>query len=159
METIAKIIYLFFIWLDRKIGKYESFDYETAPYCGHSYDGHNGYFTKSHFHESDGGGETKGWFHRYILGVWYSNVDGKEYGFHVPFRIWLRYAYYEIKRVLKYSAVKIQYPYGKRTLYIHRIHFRSFLSSRKGYYPKQVGTLHIIRLYGWVPCSHNTILL
>jgi hypothetical protein len=159
MKTIAKLIYLFFIWLDRKTGNYEGYSGETAPYCGHAYDGHKGYFTQSHFHESDGGGETKGCFDRYILGVWYSNVDGQEYGFSFPLYNWLRFAYYQIKAFFKYSCVKIEYPHGKRTLYVNLIHFTPYRYYRRGGFPKRVSTLHIFRLKGFVPVSHSTLSL
>jgi hypothetical protein len=155
MRHIAKIIYLFFIWLDKATGCYERYSYETAPYCGHAHDGHNGAFTRSHFHESDGGGETHGWVDRWILGVRYSNVDGNEYWFHIPLRNWVRWFYWEVRKSLKYSCMKIDYPYGKRTLYVNLVHFQP----RRGY-SKRVSTLHIFRLYrGVIPCSHSTIVL
>lgn len=49
---LAQIIYKFASWLDRK--HIEKYDYETAPYCGHHYSGHNGKFTSSKYHEGDG---------------------------------------------------------------------------------------------------------
>lgn len=160
MSTIAKVLYLFFIWLDKVTGNYESYSYETAPYCGHAHDGHDGFFTRSHFHESDGGGETHGWFHRYILGVWFSNVDGYEYGFHVPVYLWFRWFYFETKHWLKNLVFKIDYPLGKRTLYINVKHFRSRRERRLGYsLQKKLSTLHIIRLRGFVPVSHSTIII
>lgn len=156
MKTFAKLIYRLFIWLDRITGNYESYAYETAPYCGHAHDGHEGYFTKSHFHESDGGGETKGWFHGYVLGVWYSNVDGQDYGFHFPLYVWCHWFYYECKHWIKNLIFKIDYPHQKRTLYISVKHFRSRRDRRVGY---GISTLHIIRLRGWLPVSHSTIII
>lgn len=159
MKTIitflAKRVYLFFFWLDRVTGHYESYSYETAPYCGHAYHGHKGYFTASHFHESDGGGATHGWFHRYILGAWYSNVDGDEYGFSVPLYRWCRWFYYELKRYRAFFVVKLEYPHGKRTLYIRTVKFRP---STYKYTPNPDLTLHVIRLNRWFfPVSHSTI--
>lgn len=123
INFLAKSIYLFLVWLDRKIGKYEGFRGETAPYCGHGYNGHTGYFTQSSFHEGDGGGESKGWF------------------------------YYESKRWFQLLSVKIEYPQGKRTLYIRVVHFRPRLRR----YIAGGMTLHVIRLRGIIPVSHNPI--
>lgn len=157
IEFIARVIYTFLVWLDKRTGQYDRFDYETAPYCGHHHCGHTGYFTESHFHESDGGGETRGWFHRYILGVWYSNVDGNEYGFSVPVYCWLHWAYYRTKYWFKMLCIKIEYPQGKRTLFIRVVHFGSYrMYGRRGY-PNKVFTLHVIRLRGFIPVSHSTI--
>jgi hypothetical protein len=156
ISFLAKAIYRFFIMLDKKLGCYERFDYETAPYCGHHHCGHDGYFTKSHFHESDGGGETHGWFHRYILGVWYSNVDGEEYGFHVPVYLWCRWFYFEVKQALKSLVIKVELVKGERTLFIKVVHFKS----QRGYmrnWPRKC-TLHIMPLrYRFIPVSHSTI--
>lgn len=159
MKTIikffAKCIYLFLVWLDQKMGNYQYYKGETAPYCGHGYDGHTGIFTHSHYHESDGGGSSKGWITRNIIGVWYSNVDGDDYGFSFPLRVWLRWFYYEVKRWFKHLVIKIDYPLGKKTLYIHTVVFRN-----RHYYTKTTSVLHIIRLkYNFFPCSHNTITL
>ncbi len=154
---IPQMIYRLLVSLDKAIGKYEGFSGETAPYCGHAYDGHDGFFTHSHFRESDGGGETKGWFHRYILGVWYSNVDGEEYGFSLPIYNWSRWFYYQAKRWFKVLCIKIEYPQGRRTLFILVGHFTSYKMYRRGGYPSKVSTLHVIRLRGVIPCSHTTI--
>lgn len=155
-EFIAKHVYLFFVWLDRRTGRYESYSYETAPYCGHAHDGHDGYFTRSHFHESDGGGETHGWFHRYILGAWYSNVDGHEYGFRVPVYLWCRWFYYDTKRRIKGMVIKIQGQPGKRTLFIK---VPTSWPRRGGYPRNQMCTLHSFRLRGVMPVSHSTIVI
>lgn len=48
----AKFIYLVAAWLDRK--NIYKFDYETAPICGHFYNGHIGKYTQSNYREGDG---------------------------------------------------------------------------------------------------------
>jgi len=53
-SRIAKNIYYFFEWLDRKLGYYERFKGETAPYCGYGYSGHTGRFTESYYDEVAG---------------------------------------------------------------------------------------------------------
>lgn len=47
-------IYNLCFYIDNKLGYIESYDYETAPYCGHHYDGHKGKLTASDYHEGDG---------------------------------------------------------------------------------------------------------
>jgi len=55
-SAIAKSIYSVLFFLDEKLFKKVSeYSYETAPYCGHHFSGHNGRFTKSSYHESMGG--------------------------------------------------------------------------------------------------------
>lgn len=56
-KRICKFIYGLFYWLDRK--NIQEYNYETAPYCGHHYNGHTGRFTSSDYHEGDGGKEVK----------------------------------------------------------------------------------------------------
>ncbi len=51
---IARSVYSFLYWVDRKFYSIEDYSYETAPYCGHHYSGHNGHFTNSRYHEGDG---------------------------------------------------------------------------------------------------------
>lgn len=60
---IAKNIYKLMYWIDTKRNKISHYSYETAPYCGHYYNGHNGWLTSSHYHEGMGGeiGQI-GWF-------------------------------------------------------------------------------------------------
>lgn len=56
--------------IDKWMGWITEFDYETAPYCGHHYNGHAGKLTSSDYHEGDGGIRTNGhWvrIHRYEL--------------------------------------------------------------------------------------------
>ena len=53
-QFLLKSIYQLFHCLDNKLGLIESYDYETAPYCGHHYNGHKGKFTASSYHEGDG---------------------------------------------------------------------------------------------------------
>ena len=47
-------IYNLCFYIDNKLGYIESYDYETAPYCGHHYDGHKGKLTASDYHEGNG---------------------------------------------------------------------------------------------------------
>lgn len=55
MKHLAKLIYNLFYWIDVKFNLIEEYDYETAPYCGHHFNGHKGKFTHSDFHEGMGG--------------------------------------------------------------------------------------------------------
>ena len=60
MKAIFKLIYSFFLWVDKVTGNYKKFSGETAPYCGHAYWGHKGFFTYSDYNEVNGVEETKG---------------------------------------------------------------------------------------------------
>jgi hypothetical protein len=92
--------------------------------------------------------------------VWYSNVDGQDYGFHFPLYLWCRWFYYECKHWLKNLVFKIDYPCGKRTLYISVKHFRTRRDRSRGYGPTyKLSTLHIIRLRVFIPVSHSTIVI
>jgi len=53
-NKILQSIYNLFYYLDNRLDYIKSYDYETAPYCGHHYDGHKGRFTASDYHEGDG---------------------------------------------------------------------------------------------------------
>jgi len=53
-NKILGSIYSLCYYADNKLGYIKSYDYETAPYCGHHYDGHKGKFTASDYHEGDG---------------------------------------------------------------------------------------------------------
>ena len=41
--------------IDKKRGKLDHYEGETAPYCGHHYNGTDGVLYSSHYHEGDGG--------------------------------------------------------------------------------------------------------
>jgi hypothetical protein len=47
-----------------KLDTIKKYDYETAPYCGHHYNGHHGKYTISSYHEGIGYKEAVLW------GVW-----------------------------------------------------------------------------------------
>lgn len=51
-SILGKLSYSLFLWLDRKY--IETYGYETAPYCGHYYNGHTGKYTRADYHEGDG---------------------------------------------------------------------------------------------------------
>jgi hypothetical protein len=53
-NKILQLIYNLFYYIDNRLDYIKSYDYETAPYCGHHYDGHKGRFTASDYHEGDG---------------------------------------------------------------------------------------------------------
>ena len=53
-NKILQSIYNLFYYLDNRLDYIKSYDYETAPYCGHHYNGHKGKFTASGYHEGDG---------------------------------------------------------------------------------------------------------
>lgn len=42
-------------FIDKKLSKLNKYDYETAPYCGYHYNGVEGYFYNSSYHEGEGG--------------------------------------------------------------------------------------------------------
>ena len=54
-SKIAKSIYYFLLCIDIKMRNYSKYSYETAPYCGHHFDGHYGLLTSSRYHEGMGG--------------------------------------------------------------------------------------------------------
>lgn len=51
---LLRSLYNLFYYLDNRLDYIKSYDYETAPYCGHHYNGHKGRFTASDYHEGDG---------------------------------------------------------------------------------------------------------
>ena len=53
-QFLFKRMYALGYYLDAKLGYLKEYDYETAPYCGHHYNGHRGKFTASGYHEGDG---------------------------------------------------------------------------------------------------------
>jgi hypothetical protein len=53
-NKILKSIYNLAYYLDDKLGYLNTYRGESAPYCGHSYNGHNGKFTGSAYNEGDG---------------------------------------------------------------------------------------------------------
>ena len=53
-NKILQSIYNLAYYLDDKLDYIKTYDYETAPYCGHHYNGHRGKFTASGYHEGDG---------------------------------------------------------------------------------------------------------
>jgi hypothetical protein len=54
-SKFAKICYSALIFIDKKTGKHSEYSYETAPYCGHHFSGHKGFFTNSQYNEGIGG--------------------------------------------------------------------------------------------------------
>jgi hypothetical protein len=54
-NALAKFIYSLLYFIDSKLQKLSDYSYETAPYCGHHYNGHKGYFSQSSYHEGMGG--------------------------------------------------------------------------------------------------------
>jgi hypothetical protein len=54
-SKLAEAIYNFIYFLDERLDRIEDYSYETAPYCGHHFSGHRGYFTNSDYHEGMGG--------------------------------------------------------------------------------------------------------
>lgn len=81
MKHLAKLVYRFFYFLDVKFNLIEEYDYETAPYCGHHYNGHRGKFTASSYHEGDGYCEVKFGILFKIVG---SNYDGYQWEWNMP---------------------------------------------------------------------------
>ena len=54
MNKILSFIYDCFYYLDEKLGYLKTYRGESAPYCGHSYNGHSGKFTGSEYNEGEG---------------------------------------------------------------------------------------------------------
>ena len=54
MQTILRSIYNLVFYLDKKLKYVSEYRGESAPYCGHSYNGHTGKFTGSSYSEGDG---------------------------------------------------------------------------------------------------------
>ena len=54
-SNFSRAIYDFLYYLDEKMNTIEEYSYETAPYCGHHFDGHRGRYTSSDYHEGMGG--------------------------------------------------------------------------------------------------------
>lgn len=55
LQSILSFIYGIAESIDKKFGWYRDYNYETAPYCGHHYSGHDGKLTSSDYHEGEGG--------------------------------------------------------------------------------------------------------
>ena len=53
-NKILEFIYKFLFYLDSKLGNVTNYRGESAPYCGHSYSGHNGRITGSAYQGGDG---------------------------------------------------------------------------------------------------------
>lgn len=54
-SKLAESIYNLLYYIDKKLSNVNDYSYETAPYCGHHFSGHRGYFTDSSYHEGMGG--------------------------------------------------------------------------------------------------------
>ena len=54
-QTILGGLWSFLRWLDYG----DSYEYETAPYCGHHHTGFSNKYIEADYHEGDGGGRTK----------------------------------------------------------------------------------------------------
>jgi hypothetical protein len=54
MNKFLSFIYDCLYYLDEKSGYLNKYRGESAPYCGHSYNGHKGKFTGSQYNEGDG---------------------------------------------------------------------------------------------------------
>ena len=54
-HTITVRFYWLAVSIDQLLKVYETYDYETAPYCGHHFNGSKGKFSSSDYHEGMGG--------------------------------------------------------------------------------------------------------
>lgn len=63
-SRIAEALYGIFEKLDKAMGKYNTYSYETAPYCGHHRSGHEGYYTRSMYFEGEGSKWAQFFFNR-----------------------------------------------------------------------------------------------
>jgi hypothetical protein len=72
---MLRAIYNFFYRLDKKRDFNDTmhYEYETAPYCGHHYNGHKGKWTHSSYHEGDGGESLLTWF----FSIHFPNYDNQ----------------------------------------------------------------------------------
>ena len=53
--------------IDKKRGVLDHYEYETAPYCGHHYQGTNGVLYKEYYHEGEGYEEAR--FLGFVFGI------------------------------------------------------------------------------------------
>lgn len=54
-------------YIDKKRGKLDHYEYETAPYCGHHYSGANGVLYKAYYHEGEGYEQAR--FLGFVFGI------------------------------------------------------------------------------------------
>ena len=54
-------------YIDNKRGKLDHYEYETAPYCGHHYQGTNGVLYKAYYHEGEGYEQAR--FLGFVFGI------------------------------------------------------------------------------------------
>lgn len=59
VNAIAKAVIRIAVATDKRMGFYKPYDYETAPFCGHHFSGHEGRFSESSYREGDGGSSGK----------------------------------------------------------------------------------------------------
>lgn len=72
--------------IDVKFGWAKHYSYETAPFCGHHFNGHKGKLTSSQYHEGMGAAETRSLFGFSIINhsdegcfVWKKRKSSKKY--------------------------------------------------------------------------------
>jgi len=109
--------------VDSKLGKIESYDYETAPYCGHHYSGHNGWLTSGSYHEGDGGESAS------LLGFKFCSSTDNEYWWHFRYKVVrriflngefiaqhnIKFGFFrEMKYILKHYKLGFRLKYGWR---------------------------------------------
>lgn len=118
-KFIGKVLYEGFYALQEKLGWVKHYSGETAPYCGHGYWGHNGYFTQGRYDEVGGYSETV--ILRWLFYAGHHDDEGYYFGFLPCFR-WMRMLGKSIKvmrsgSVLFVSWVRPQ-KHGKFVSYV-----------------------------------------
>lgn len=59
-NKLAQAYYNTLYTIDERMGWVREWNYETAPYCGHYHNGHDGKLTESSYHEGMGEARTRG---------------------------------------------------------------------------------------------------
>ena len=67
--------------IDKKRGVLEHYEYETAPYCGHHYNGTKGVLYNSDYHEGDGGESAD------VLGFRFGRSTEDEYWWNFRYKV------------------------------------------------------------------------
>lgn len=109
-NTICKSIYDSLYKMDNV----KTYNYETAPYCGHHFDGHTGRFTQSSYHEGMGYKQAKiGWL------TVYKNSEEKDWDFYF--------------NVLKHPIIIRHKVVHKKPLLIECVYYEGFVGLNSGF--------------------------
>ena len=129
---LGRAIYKLFLWIDTKLEYYDGYEGESAPYCGHHYNGHDGKFTQGRYAEGDGGEWTikmKWLFMAGYENVEYSSTDVRCYFLNVlPIRYKLRRWFKSVKIEKKGAKLFVRYS---ETLNVRPLFMRLYIINFK----------------------------